>query len=394
MSVSVEVKKLLDRTGGIPLVLAIRAARRLRPDRPRAPTAPRRILLIKLWGIGNLTMVLPLARAVRRAYPDAEIDLLTLPEHRELVDASPFLDRGIYFAHHGLVRPFVALGLLAARLRRRRYDLVLDFEQFLKTTALLTWWARPDRSVGFQTPRQWRHGLYDVSVPHDDRRHMALVFGDVARAAGIDVDGVPPLLAPPPDPTCDRVAKLVESLREPGRPLIVLHVGSGDNFEGRRWPAAHFARLADLLHARIDARFLFTGTAAERALIHDCRSRLGAPSIDLSGQLDLTELTDLLRRVDLLISNDTAPVHLASAVGSPLIGLYGPNTPRLYGPLSPTARAFHRGLSCSPCITNSNAKTSFCRRPICLTSIDPSDVAAAAIDMLSRRAVPRAAEST
>lgn len=389
MSLAVECQKFLDRAAGIPLVWLLRAMAG-RPGRsaPSAASAApvQRVLLVKLWGIGNLAMILPLARAVKNAWPAAQVDFLSLQANREFIEACPAVDRGIYFSHRGGWRPLLELVALARRLRHARYDLILDFEQFLKTTALLTWFARPALSVGFRTRHQWRHGLYHRHALHDDRRHMALVFGDIVRAAGIDPEGVPPLFVPQPRRS-PRVRRLMQRLRQRYGPVVAMHIGSGDNFEGRRWPVGHFARVAELVHARGGACVVFTGTDRERGLVATCRRGLRAPSVDLTGCLDLGEWIDLLGQVDLLISNDTAPVHLGSALGIPLIALYGPNTPRLYGPLSPQAQVFYRGLACSPCITNSNAKTSFCRRPLCLTSIDPAAVAAAALSMLPRPVV-------
>lgn len=417
MSATIEMKKLLDRVLGVPLVRGLAVARTLRRagsrragsrrghsspgatldpppwDRSISSDAAKstssgatpRILLIKLWGLGNLSMILPLARAIRELYGSAEIDLLTLEANREFATACPHVDHVIGFHPGGLPGPALRLIRMAARLRKKRYDLVIDFEQFLKTTALLTWSVAPRHSIGFRTAGQARHGLYDQHVPHDDRRHMALVFADLVRAAGVDTEHVPPLFVPPPRKV-GRVASLLASTVPEHAPIVVLHVGSGDHFEGRRWPAARFARVADLLVARAGARVFLTGTRAEAPLVQDCRARMKSEAIDLAGALSVHELVDLLAHAQLLISNDTAPIHLASALGIPLIGLYGPNTPRLYGPLSPRSVVFFRGLSCSPCLTNTNAKTSFCRKPVCLTSIEASEVLHAALDLLGARA--------
>ncbi|MBI4880142.1 MAG: glycosyltransferase family 9 protein [Planctomycetes bacterium] len=382
MSFAIEVKKLADRAAGVPLVLGLRSLDRLLSRRPRDAGPLRRVLCVKLWGIGNLTMILPLVKAVHQRHPGARIEFLTLPANRAFLAACPWIDEVLLFSPAGAVRPLLALAALALRLRRRRYDLILDFEQFLRSTALLARLARPRLSVGFRTAGQLRHGLYDLEVPHDCGRHMALVFGDIVRAAGVPCGDAPALFVPRSAAAGARVARLVEDWGLGRRPLVVLHAGSGDNFPGRRWPAESFARLADLLAEARGAFVAFTGTAAERRLVARCRALSSAPSADLAGRLDLLELIELLARADLVVSNDTAPVHLGSALAAPLIAIYGPNTPRLYGPLSAAARVFYSALACSPCITNSNAKTSFCRAPLCLRSIRPAHVAAAALAML------------
>jgi ADP-heptose:LPS heptosyltransferase len=97
------------------------------------------------------------------------------------------------------------------------------------------------------------------------------------------------------------------------------------------------------------------------------------------------ELVALLARAQVLVSNDSGPVHLASALGVPVLGLYGPNSPALYGPLSPGSVAFHDAPPCSPCITNFNYKTSRCRNPVCIAAIDAEPVARAALSLLAAR---------
>lgn len=400
MSMANEIRKQLDRLIGIPAVQLLRLGRHSRGRSAAAEQAarePDRILFIKLWGVGNLAMILPLIRAARRRHPTARIEFLTLDRNTPFLAGCGVVDTVHTFAADGIFRPILELLRLGQTLRGRRFDLVVDFEQFLKCSALLSWMIDGGCSVGFRTPRQLRHGLHDVEVGYDDQRHMALVFGDLVRAVGIPTEGLPPLSVPRSEPARRRVALIERGWtldRIPARtgarftdvpptgPLVALHVGSGDNFKGRRWPTASFARLADELWRRTGARIVFTGTAAEAELVFDCRSRMDAPSIDASDQFSLVELVEFLAGVDLLVSNDTAPVHLGSALGIALIALYGPNTPDLYGPLSPAARVFHHDPGCSPCITNSNAKTSFCRRPLCMTSIHPDEVLRAALELL------------
>ena len=106
---------------------------------------------------------------------------------------------------------------------------------------------------------------------------------------------------------------------------------------------------------------------------------------DLTGRLDLKELAALLDRVELVLSNDTGPVHLASSLGTPVLGFYGPNTPKLYGPLSPGSHSFYKELACSPCITNMNYKTSFCRLPVCILNITVEEVYREAAQLLEGR---------
>ncbi|MCK6460783.1 MAG: glycosyltransferase family 9 protein, partial [Planctomycetes bacterium] len=171
----------------------------------------------------------------------------------------------------------------------------------------------------------------------------------------------------------------------PPHPLVILHPGSGDNFHGRRWPTRRFGLVARRLADEAKAVVAVTGGRAEATLAREVVEASERDVWDLSGKLDLKDLVALLARAQVLVSNDSGPVHLASALGVPVLGLYGPNSPALYGPLSPGSVAFHDAPPCSPCITNFNYKTSRCRNPVCIAAIDPEPVARAALSLLAAR---------
>lgn len=390
MSFTFEVQKSVDRYAGIPLVALAALGDRGRELRERgrahaaAPTRPRRVLLVKFWGLGNLSMWLPIARALKERDPAVEVDLLTLESNREFATPCPWIDHVVTLDPAGV--PLRSIVALARGLRERRYDLALDGEQFLRLSALLVWFARPAYSVGFATKKQHRHSLFDAVVPCTPDRHMLHLFRDLARAAGLELEERAERFVPRSPAAARRVRDRLADWRIPSRPLVVLHPGSGDNFIGRRWPIASYARVADLLIARNRAQIVFTGVDAERGLVAAARRRMSGPSVDLSGRSSLLEMIELLALADLVITNDTAPAHFAAALDRPQIAIFGPNSPALYGPLSPRAATLFTGLSCSPCLLNTNAKSSFCAKPVCVTSIDPLTAFSAAVELLRREA--------
>lgn len=391
MSLAFEIQKAIDRFAGIPLTAigsALRAATRTNASRRDGPpTRPRRILLVKFWGLGNLSMFLPIARAWKDLDPTVEIDLLTLEANREFAAPCPHIDRLLLLDPTGF--PLASIARLAVSLRARRYDLAIDGEQFLRLSALLAALAAPRYSVGFRTRGQHRHGLHDRSVECTVDRHMLHLFRDLARAAGVRLDDRAERYVPRSIAAARRVKEAIASWRDTKRPLVVMHPGSGDNFIGRRWPAESYARTADLLIARHGAQVVFTGVESEAPLAAIARRRMSGPSVDLMGKLSLLESIELLALADLVITNDTAPAHFAAALDRPQIAIFGPNSPRLYGPLSPHAATAHAGLGCSPCLLNTNAKSSYCRRPQCMTAIDPLHVYALAEERLIASSIRR-----
>lgn len=386
MSALVEIQKRLDALLGPALLWTTR-----RPSHPAGPPAPRRLLFVKFWGLGNLTMLLPVAAAARRTWPDAEITFLTLEENVPFVRAHGAVDEAVGVPRRPTLQALSALARFAAR-RRGVFDLVIDAEPFLYLSAALVRRLRPAYSVGFRTPGRLRHLAHDVSVPLDPARHIALSFADLGRAVGAFGDR--PLEDPKPcsprfpEVAADLPAWLAATGLSPERPLVVLHPGSGDHVLGRRWPARRFAAVGRRIVRSRRVALAVTGTAPERALADFVAAEIGGGAVSLAGRLDVPRFVELLARAALVVTNDTAPAHLAAALGRPVVALFGPNHPALYGPLGPRVRALHAGLPCSPCITNRNAKTTWCRRTLCLEMLDVSFVAAAALAELTEPGAP------
>jgi heptosyltransferase III len=386
MSTALELKKLIDRAIGVPLLHAAAVARRA--GAPAPPKEVRRVLLVKLWGLGNLAMMLPIAAALKQRDPTVVVDLLTLDGNREFATPCPHLDHVLTLETAGV--PLRSIAQRARELRTNRYDLILDGEQFLRLSALLVAYARPRFSVGFRTRGQHRHALYDKTIECTPRRHMLHLFRDLARAGGIPLAEHAEHFVPRSAAARRRVRDRLAEWRDPRRPLVVMHPGSGDNFIGRRWPLPNFARLSDLLTARDGAQVVFTGNSHERSLVVATRRLTNGPSVDLAGRLSILEFVELLALADLVVTNDTAPAHFAAALGRPQVAFYGPNSPALYGPLSNRAELLYTGLACSPCLLNTNAKSSFCRVPLCMRAIDPLaaySAARRALDGTSRPAI-------
>ena len=390
-SAALEWKKRADRWCGTPLVLARAALVRATGRHATSPERARHVVVAKLWGIGNLAMVLPLIGAVRRRHPGARITVLTLERNRPLLAGQPGIDALVTLRDRGVAAPLSDLWRAIRALRADPVDLFIDCEQFLRASGLLAWGAGARCVVGFDTPGQQRAALYDVTVPCRGDRHMALGFAALFAAAGIPTEGV----ASHEVAIEPAAARWVDTLLSPPppRPWVVLHPGSGDNFPGRRWPVERFAALGRRIVAAHGGTLFLTGAGTERELLEPLAAQLAADAIQalrLDDRLDLPQLVAFLARADLLVANDTGPVHLAAAVRTPVVAFYGPNSPRLYGPLGDGHRALYRPLPCSPCLTNQNGKSSRCELPLCIRRIAVDEAWLAVAEVLARRAAPPA----
>jgi len=382
---SVSKCKLLDRVLGGALLHALRPLKALEDFAGgEAPLrAVREIVAVKFWGIGNAALLLPVLREIRARHPAAGLTVVTLRGNEPLFDG--VADRTLSVRMTPVHGACLDLLRVAATLRRRRVDLALDFEQYVRTSQALLHLAGARQVIAFDTSGQDRAGLADVRVPYDDTRHTGDSYLDLARAAGVRERTYRPGGLSVDAGAAARVAAWCRLRAVPPRPLVVLHPGSGDNFQGRRWPTRRFGLVARRLVDEAGVVVAVTGGRAEMGLAREVAEAAGREVWDLAGRLDLRELVALCARAQLLVSNDSGPVHVASALGVPVIGLFGPNSPALYGPLSTGSVSFYDAPPCSPCITNFNYKTSRCRSPVCIAAIDTDAVARAALSLVVAR---------
>ena len=361
----------------------------------RDPDAPvRSILAVKFWGIGSLVLLGPALRALRARHPGARLDLLTLEGNAPLARLLPILDGVLPVSLEGgparITRNLAALFL---RLRRRRYDLLVDFEFFSRFSAILAFLSGARRTAGFWAPNAYRGDLHDDRVPFNRYWHVTRNFRALAGAPEEPVLA-PDLVRPVLGAAARARASALEAELGVGedRPLILLNPNAGDLALERRWPAEHFAALADRFAP--EAALAWIGAPSERPYVESIRARMARPpaSTNLAGALSIEELLALLERAALLVTNDSGPLHLASALGAPTVALFGPETPVMYGPLSPGAVTFYRPPPCSPCINVHENKMHACyfSRAECLVRILPEEVLAACRELLAlRRLRPR-----
>ncbi len=324
----------------------------LLPGRNGGPPATgevRRVLFVKLWGLGSIVLAEPALRLLRKRYPSARLDVLTADANRDLLGLVPAVGRIHTLRARGpLSLPWEALGL-SRRLRRQRYDLVFDAE-FL--AAFSGWFCSRLGAgcvVGFESraKSRWQH----VSVPYRPEPHAVHQFLNLVRLRAAAVPARRPRLRRPscPNPLGG------------DRPYVVLNVNAGPLALERRWPRSRFVQLGRALLDALELDLVLIGSPAERSYVRSVERELASARVcNLSGGLGVQGLAALLAGATALISNDSGPVHLASAYDVPVVAFYGPETPRRYGPTSSRSLVFHRQLQCSPCMSDENGKAVRC----------------------------------
>ena len=348
----------------------------------------RRILVVRVDLLGDVVLSTPAVRALRRAYPRATIDMLVQAPFDGILAGDPDIHRTLVWNPHvwrnprNWLRPTpwrLALAMLW-RMRRPRYDLALSISGDIGSIVTRLSGAR--RRVGY-AGEAYGSFMTDPVPGARYRTHqheVRYVLGLAAAAGGIVAPGDEvPRLSVAPQPRVRMQATLAEARARLGAtgPIIALHAGAR-NGQAKRWPARHWAALARLLSDELGAVVTLTGAPNEAPLAGDVERMGGRPLLNLCGQTSLPELKALLAECDLVISGDSGPMHIACALGKPVIVLHGPTDPAISGPTTPDAVVLRLGLWCSPCYDAS--ATAECRfgNPACMKELAPGMVFAAA----------------
>jgi lipopolysaccharide heptosyltransferase I len=326
------------------------------------PSPPGRILIIKPSAIGDVVHTLPILNLIRRRWPQAHVAWLVTPTCAGLLDGHPQVDEVIRFERGrfaaGWRSPAAAAGLFrfARGLRDRRFDLVIDLQGLFRSGWLAMQTRAPVRA-GFANAREFAPLFYTHRVPvADGEQHAIDRYLTVAEALGCGRAPVEFRFA------TDDADRQAVATRLPGaEPYAVLLPGT--NWATKRWPVEHFAATVRPLRERFGLRSVAAGGPGDTALAAQMPGVL-----DLTGRTNLRQLVALLERAAVVIANDSGPMHIASALGRPLVTPYGPTSPVRTGPYRRLDTVIRLDIPCSPCFSRR------CSHQSCLRWLTPDAV--------------------
>lgn len=358
--------KLVDEYAGRALAgAAARLAARAASHGP-----PGRLLFVKFWGLGSILLASPAVRAARAAFPGSRVGMLTLAGNVPVCEHLGLFDR-VHAVRIERAGRFAAdAARVLAAIRAERYDAVVDLELFAYVSALAAAGSGAPRRVGFD---KGAGRLFTDRVAFDPSRHVVESFRALAETlTGGAVPGFE-LSVPRSEAAARSVAaKLAAAGVGAGDLVVAMNVNASPLAYERRWPRERFAAVAARLSARFGAHVVLLGSAAERAYAEELLAELPGPAAvtSLVGRLSFAELVAAVDRAALVVTNDSGPLHVASALDVPTVALFGPETPARYGPLASRRLVLYAGLACSPCMSVENRKTVDCRYDaLCMRSI-------------------------
>ena len=341
-----------------------------------------RILIVQTGFLGDVILTTPLIAALRRHHPCAAISMLVTPAGAPLVAAHPGLDHVLVDDKRGTGRGLRGLAALVRRLRAERFTLAIAAHKSVRTAVALRAAGIP-RRIGFASAPGARFYSERVERPpavHDRDRLLRLL--EPRGVVPAEARAIRPWVAVDPA-TEARAERLLASLSAEGRPLVAVCPGSA--WRTKRWPTAAFGALVRRLEADGD-RCLLLAAPEERHLTAAVQAAAGGGGVDLGGRTDLPLLAAVLSRVAVAVTNDSAPMHVAGAVGVPLVAIFCATVPgQGYGPLGPQALVVERDLACRPCGRHGGER---CPRGTddCMELVTTEDVRAAVARVRARAA--------
>lgn len=346
--------------------------------------AGKRILVLRYRFIGDTILTVPFLRNLRRAEPDAHIVWVVAPGSSDMVQGIPYVDEMLFWDpvtihadSRGAHRTLGAKWRFIKELRAQRFDKAYVLKRSL-SSAIIAWLSGARERVGFDT--EGRGGLLTRRVPYRHDRHEVLNFLEVLRADGVPVtDDYLESWS-----TAEELKKADELLASegfaPGERFAIIHPFAA--IPQRGWHLEDFARLAALL-GEDGLRVAVLGAPRERGIFEQSRDLFNGCA-DLVGKNDLRTSMALLRRAALFVGNDSGIMHLAAAAGTPLVALFGPQSPVKFGPWSERARIIYKQFPCSPCRQKffTECEPSQRMKPACMEAISVEDVLTACRELL------------
>lgn len=337
------------------------------------------ILIVKLSAIGDVIHTLPSLREIRKLYPGAHITWVVEEASAGLILNHPHLDKVLIsrrkswikaFRSGYIGRPLREIRSFLKELRERKYDLIIDFHGLLKS-ALIVFLAGGKRKLGYDSLQEMSGLFYNEKIPEDMNKHAVDRYLDFPRYLGAKTVSVEFVL-PENQAAEEKVHKLLRENSLESKKFIAVNPVA--LWETKLWNDEKFARLADMIRETLSLDVVFTGS--EKQPLEKITAMAATKAVNLAGDTTLPELAVLYKKTKLLITTDSGPMHLAAAVGTPVVALFGPTDPQRTGPYGEGHTIVRTELACSPCLLKK------CKTKQCMNDITPEQVLTAVMEQL------------
>jgi len=352
---------------------------------PKSETNPKiqipkygKILIVRLDRIGDVLLSTPVIKALRDAYPESHIAFMVRPYTRDIVEGNPYLNEVIIYDKAGSEKGIVGTIKFAKMLKSMKFDVAMILHPTSRTN-LVTFLAGIPQRIGFD--RKWGV-LLSKKIPHTKQfglKHEIDYTLGILGSIGIETRDRS--LYMPIKRSSEESVAAIFRMSGIGMDDIVVTINPGASCPSKRWRAEKFAGVANGLIEKHKVKIVIISDKIDRIFGDKMASLVKAECLNLCGDTTISDIASVLRRTDLLISNDSGPVHIACAVGTPVISIFGRSdrglSPQRWGPSGDKSVVLHKDVGCDICLAH-NCKNGF----KCLEAVSISDVVDAAEGLL------------
>lgn len=346
--------KALDRYAGIPLVWLLgwlrKALRHMRGGGVDAPVVTQ-VLAIKLSALGDSILLIPALRKIKQAFPGVRLTVVCTRINEVVFKGSPYIDSVVVIDIGAMARNPLKIGTLFDK--SNHYAIAFDFDQWTRLPPLLALASGAAQIIGFKTKGQYRHFIYDHAVEHRQGRHEIDCFLDLVSAVfpalGIEKDDRK-LEFPVTELSKKRAIHILQDADIGSDAFVVFHPETPAHGSQRQWPPAYYIGLGKKIAAAYpEMKLLITGTGQDIQSNQVIAESIGSMAKVLPA-ISLPDYAAVLTHARGMVCGNTGVMHLAAALGIPLVALHGPTDPRKWGPVSDAAVCVWSVIPCSPCL--------------------------------------------
>lgn len=301
------------------------------------------ILVIKLRYLGDVLLITPCLQAIKENLPHANVTVVVNKGTEAILQNHPCVDHVVVIDR----RYFIEGCRAVMRLRERRYDLVLDLTDGDRS-AIMTRLLNARHRVGYNAEHRWRGRCYDQVIHADpDEMHSVNYYLRAVQDIGLKTNMYAPTLSFGPDDEEYANELLVDHGIDREEQLVMIHPGS--RWKAKSWLPERFAAVADTIQDSRSTRVVFAGSEQERVWVKNIQAQMSTTSVSIVGQTTVLQLAAVMRKCALFLGNDNGPMHMAAAVGLPVVALFGPTNPKVWGPWGKGHRVFFKDFDCRAC---------------------------------------------
>ncbi|MHB8482360.1 MAG: lipopolysaccharide heptosyltransferase II [Nitrospiria bacterium] len=332
----------------------------------------RNILIIKLSSMGDVIHTLPVPQALKTLYPGARISFLVNRQYEEILTGNPYIDEILLFDRkfrNHFFKSIFSLMKLVRKMRKESFDLVIDLQGLLRS-GLISWASNGRNVIGLGNAREGSLFFYNQVIPADNAKlHAVDRYLLIPKTMGWEEK-------PQFNIKIDKKDKVfVEDFIKAEKVksyLKLIGIQPVARWKTKEWSGANFAKLADLIQQNQEYQVVFLGSREELLQVQKIVRQMKTLPIIATGKVNLKQLAALLKKCEILITNDSGPMHLAAALNIPVIALFGATDFRRTGPYGDQHLILHKDIFCSPCL-NRNCLNK--NRPMeCMETITPEEV--------------------